>query len=188
MGSHHLSTGIQYNIMGFNLKRAPVQEPEVEQTIKVEEPEIKTFKKDETSKINIAKTRQDNHERDDKLAREEENLAREKENLARDNAPTKEKKAIQNISTGPTPARVATASQVFTSAYTQSAHHSRNLGILTKSESSTADTKPEPQATRAMRKQTTRCQTHEQGAKATRFIDVEELARLDKGLPAMQNA
>jgi hypothetical protein len=83
MGSHHLTTGIHYNIMGFNLARVQVQEPEVEQTIKVEEPEIKTFKKDETS------TRQDN------FAREKDNLAREKNDLARGITPAREKKVPQ---------------------------------------------------------------------------------------------
>jgi hypothetical protein len=106
-----------------------------------------------------AKTRADNIERDDKLAREEENLAREKQNLARekqnlakeqetlarDKTPAREKKAIQNISTGTTPVRVTAASQVFTSAYTQSAHHSRNLGIITKSDSSLVVAKPDEQ-------------------------------------------
>jgi hypothetical protein len=56
-------------------------EPEVAQKIKVEEPELKRFKKDDEMRT---KTRQDNIERDDKLAREEENLAREKQNLARE--------------------------------------------------------------------------------------------------------
>ncbi len=127
----------------------------------------KRFKKDEVLR---AKTRQDDLERDDKLAREEENLAREKDNLAREKdnlarekdnlarekenlarekenlargiKPTREKKVPQDISTGTTPVRVATASQGFTSAYTQSAQHERNLGIITKSESSVADVKP----------------------------------------------
>jgi len=76
MGSHHLTTGIQYNIMGSNLKRAPVQEPEVEQTIKVEEPESKRFKKDDVMR---EKTRRENIERDDKIAREKVNLIREKQ-------------------------------------------------------------------------------------------------------------
>ncbi len=164
------------SIMGFGLTRPPHKEPEVEQKIKIEEPELKRFKKDDVQR---AKTRQGNLERDDKLAREEENLAREKDNvarekdnlarekdklarekdkLARDIAPAREKKpphaiatgikparedkVIQNIAAGTTPVRAATASQAFTTAYTQSAHHERNLGIITKSESSMADSKP----------------------------------------------
>ena len=189
MGSHHSTTGIQYNITGFNFKRAPVQEPEVEQTIKVEEPESKRFKKDDVMR---EKTRRENIERDDKiarekvnlirekqnlvreeqnlarekpnLAREEQNLAREKQNLAReeqnlarekpnlareketlvrDTIPARENKTIQNISTGTTPARVTASSQVFTSAYTQSARHDRSLGIITKSDSSLVVAKPD---------------------------------------------
>ncbi len=94
-------------------------------------------------KENLAREKETLAREKETLAREKETLAREKETLARDNTPAREKKAIQNISTGtPTPARVSTASQVFTSAYTQSAHHQRNLGIITKSESSMADSKP----------------------------------------------
>ncbi len=63
------------SIMGIGMTRPPREEPEVEQKIKIEEPEWNRFKKDDELR---AKTRQSNIERDDKLAREEENLAREK--------------------------------------------------------------------------------------------------------------
>jgi hypothetical protein len=69
------------SIMGIGLTRPQLKEPEVEQKIKIEEPEWKIFKKDD---VLSAKTRQDNLERDDKLAREEDDLAREKDNLARE--------------------------------------------------------------------------------------------------------
>jgi hypothetical protein len=156
------------SIMGIGMTRPPREEPEVEQKIKVEEPDWKRFKKDEVLR---AKTREENIERDDKLAREEEkqnlareeekqnlarekqnlarekqnlarekpnlareepnlareepNLAREKETLARDTTPARKGKAIQNIATGTTPARVTASSQVFTTAYTQSLGASR---------------------------------------------------------------
>jgi hypothetical protein len=120
-----------------------------------------------------AKTKEDNIERDDKIAREEddnlarekqslareqenlarekmparENLAREKmparENLAREKMPARENKTIQNISTNATPVRAAASSQVLTSAYTLSARHDRSLGIITKSDSSLVAAKPE---------------------------------------------
>ncbi len=91
------------NIMGFGLTRAPALEPEAEQKIKVEEPETKRFKKNETSNIN----------------------------LARDIKPARERRVPQDVNV--------------TTAYTQSAHHNRNLGIITKSDSSIKVAKPEPQ-------------------------------------------
>jgi hypothetical protein len=115
-------------ILGSGMTQPPREDTEVEPKIKVEEPEWKGFKKDDVKR---EKTRQENIERDDKLAREEENLARERENLAReketlareketlareketlarDNTPAREKKAIQNISTDTTPVRVAASS------------------------------------------------------------------------------
>jgi hypothetical protein len=141
------------SIMEIGITRPPRQEHENEPKIKVEEPESKRFKKDEALR---AKTREDNIKRDDEIAREQENLVREKEkgirekqnlereesNLARDTKPARVKKDIQDIATGATPAKITTSSQVFTSAYTQSAHHQRNLGIITKSESSMADAEP----------------------------------------------
>jgi hypothetical protein len=141
------------SIMEIGITRPPRQEHENEPKIKVEEPESKRFKKDEALR---AKTREDNIKRDDEIAREQENLEREKEkgirekqnlereesNLARDTKPARVKKDIQDIATGATPAKITTSSQVFTSAYTQSAHHQRNLGIITKSESSMADAEP----------------------------------------------
>jgi hypothetical protein len=68
-------------IMETGMTRPPRAKPEEEPRIKVEEPEFKRFKKDEMIR---AKTREDNIERDDKLAREEEKLAKEKQNLARE--------------------------------------------------------------------------------------------------------
>jgi hypothetical protein len=131
------------SILEIGKTRPQRQELENEPKIKVEEPESKRFKKDEVLR---AKTRQDNIERDDKIAREQENLrkeqenlerekmnlvrekqnlarekpnlAREEETLARDTTPAREKKVIQNISTGTTPAKITTSSQIFTPAYT----------------------------------------------------------------------
>ena len=140
-------------IMEIGITRPPRQEHENEPKIKVEEPESKRFKKDEALR---AKTREDNIKRNDEIAREQENLEREKEkgirekqnlereesNLARDTKPARVKKDIRDVATGATPAKITTSSQVFTSAYTQSAHHQRSLGIITKSESSMGDSKP----------------------------------------------
>jgi hypothetical protein len=105
------------SILEIGMTRPPRQELENELKIKVEEAESKRFKKDDVMRD---KTRRENIERDDKIAREEETLAREKETLARekemlarDHKPAREKKVIQDISTGTTPARITTSSQVF---------------------------------------------------------------------------
>ncbi len=130
--------------METGMIQPPRAKPEAEPRIKVEEPEFKRFKKDEVLR---AKTREDNIERDDKIARKKENLAREKmparenlarekmparENLAREKMPARENKTTQNISTNATPVRAAASSKVLTSAYTLSARHDRSLGIITK--------------------------------------------------------
>jgi hypothetical protein len=69
------------SIMGMGLPLPLLKEPEVEQIIKIEEPELKRFKKDDVLR---AKTRKDNLEKDEEIARQEDNLAREKDNLARE--------------------------------------------------------------------------------------------------------
>jgi hypothetical protein len=64
------------SILDIGMARPPRQEQKDEPKIKVEEPESKRFKKDEVMRN---KTRQENIDRDDRIAREEETLAKQKE-------------------------------------------------------------------------------------------------------------
>jgi hypothetical protein len=67
--------------LGTGMTRPPREEPELEQKIKVEEP-IRVEEIQERH-VKREKTRQENIERDDKLAREEENLARKRRSRKR---------------------------------------------------------------------------------------------------------
>ncbi len=67
------------SILEIGLMRPPRQEQEDDTKIKVEEPELKRFKKDEEMRD---KTRRENVERNDEIAKEQERLQRE--NLERE--------------------------------------------------------------------------------------------------------